>query len=202
MLRPRLLLGHKPPASALEIRVRCTILLRLPRLLRPWPPKLYTRPLAKTRPFHYNGGCFPRSLMMKKYLPAALAALLLAACQSSGSPPAQTDALPSGEWQIVRIDDTPVSTGNYTLNLNPQTMAVYFGCNRILAPYRQHGEQLEIGHTASTQMYCGADADEARGLNALEHSSRWRLEGAKTAGGQRLTFFDNAGRPRLEMQSR
>lgn len=139
---------------------------------------------------------------MKKYLPAALAALLLAACQSSGSPLAHTDTLPSGEWRIVRIDDTPVSTGNYTLNLSSQAMAVYFGCNRIHAPYRQHGEQLEIGNIASTKMYCGADADEVRGLDALKHSSRWRLDSVKTAGGQRLTFFDKTGRPRLEMQSR
>ena len=141
---------------------------------------------------------------MKKYLPLLILPLLLAACRSSGSPSLAGGTLPDGEWRIVRIDDKPVSGSDYrlTVNTRAQTLSAYFGCNRIHAQYRELDEQVAIGNIASTLMYCGTDTDEARGLDALEHSSRWRLEGAKTVGGQRLTFFDHAGQPRLEMQSR
>ncbi|MCP2040694.1 heat shock protein HslJ [Neisseria sp. HSC-16F19] len=140
---------------------------------------------------------------MKPYLTLLALPLWLAACQSSGSPAAvHGDALPHGEWRIVRIDDKPVSASDYRLNISTESLGAYFGCNRIHARYRQQGDTLAIDNIASTKMYCGADSDEIRGLAALHHSSRWQTDAVKTRGGQRLTFFDATGRARLEMQSR
>lgn len=141
---------------------------------------------------------------MKKYLVRFLTPVfLLTACQTAPSPESAS-LPPQGEWQIVRIDDTPVTDSRYSLHFDTQQMAaaVYFGCNRIHAAYTVDGERIRFGHVASTKMYCGRNTDKDRGLQALAQISRWQVAAAKTVGGRRLTLFDDAGRPRLEAQPR
>lgn len=112
--------------------------------------------------------------------------LLLGACKTLNplaAPPEPSfvkRTLTGTEWVLVAVDGLPAPARAPTLTLtdveNEKRAVGFAGCNRFTGSYMTVGDALNLNGLASTRMACADMKVEQAYLDALQKTTRYRLD--------------------------
>jgi heat shock protein HslJ len=106
-------------------------------------------------------------------------------------------------WKLTALRGQPVSVAagqrepHLVLQVKPERVAGFAGCNRLMGAYQVNGDQLRFTGIASTRMACvsGAATEQAF-LDALAQVLRWRIDA------EMLELFNAQGQVVARFESR
>ena len=119
---------------------------------------------------------------MAIWLPLLIGASALTGCMTAAENMREPTNPPRlhGSWQIVAINDAPVSGTNYRLSFADGRLTGQAGCNRFSGPHRIEANGLVAGPIIATRMAClgGRMQDERAVLTMLRQPMRVVTSGA------------------------
>ncbi len=141
--------------------------------------------------------------MIRRALPALLAALMLVACATtSGSNQVPDAPVQNTLWKLQRLASqtatapaTPQRQVDLLLHIDGNRSTGNGGCNRYNGTYTLQGKTLRFGPQATTRMACDAGMDREQAfLTMLDRTAAWRIKGDHLwlvdAAGKTLAEFD------------